>query len=195
MTNTRTCVITTYRDRLQILTTSPLRCTSHGEECMFYSKARKRYLFFLRLLVVGVAVSVPTYYIFQKTKTILLQETQSNALNSAHTIATFLSADIERYRPLSEATELIEGSELHQTYLQHIDLLRTIKEGNDATFIYTSNYLDDQTSVFILDGEEHDSMLFSPFGSTDSMDSQELDTLQKGIITVTDLMDDPEWGV
>ncbi len=162
---------------------------------MFYSKARKRYLFFLRLLVVGVAVSVPTYYIFQKTKTILLQETQSNALNSAHTIATFLSADIERYRPLSEATELIEGSELHQTYLQYTDLLRTIKEGNDATFIYTSKYLDDQTSVFILDGEEPDSMLFSPFGSTDSMDSQELDTLQRGIITVTDLMDDPEWGV
>lgn len=38
-------------------------------------------------------------------------------------------------------------------------------------------------------------MLFSPFGSHDSMDGQELYTFQQGKLSVTDLMDDPEWGV
>nr|WP_321297217.1 GGDEF domain-containing protein [uncultured Sphaerochaeta sp.] len=162
---------------------------------MFYSKAWKRYLFLFLLLLVGAGVSVPIYYIYQQTKTILLQETQNNAINSAHTIAAFLSSDIERYRPLSEATELEEGSELHQSYVQYSSLMRTIKERNDATFIYTSKYLDDQTSAFVLDGEEPGSMLFSPFGSHDSMDGQELYTFQQGELSVTDLMDDPEWGV
>ncbi|NCC91382.1 MAG: hypothetical protein EOM01_13645, partial [Spirochaetia bacterium] len=121
---------------------------------MPYSKIRKRYLLLLLFLMVGVAVSVPTYFTYRRTRAILLEEIQSNALNSAHAIATFLSSDIEQYRPLSEATSLIEGSELHQTYLGYNSLMRTIKEKSDATFIYTSKYLDDQTSAFILDGEE-----------------------------------------
>ncbi len=161
---------------------------------MPYSKIRKRYLFLLLLLMVGFSVAVPTYFTYQCTKAILLEEIQSNALNSAHAIATFLSSDIERYRPLSEATTLIEGSELHQTYLTYNNLMRTIKEKSDATFIYTSKYLDDQTSVFILDGEESGTILFSPFGSLDGMDDEELHTLLTGESTVTILKEDPEWG-
>jgi diguanylate cyclase (GGDEF)-like protein len=161
---------------------------------MPYSKIRKRYLLLLLLLTVGFAVSVPTYFTYRRTKAILLEEIQSNALNSAHAIATFLSADIERYRPLSEATTLIEGSELHQTYLGYNSLMRTIKEKSDATFIYTSKYLDDQASAFILDGEKSGTVLFSPFGSHDGMDEKELHTFLTGESTVSNLKEDPEWG-
>lgn len=161
---------------------------------MPYSKVRKRYLLLLLLLAVGLAVSVPTYFIYQRTKAILLEEIQSNALNSAHAIATFLASDIERYRPLSEATTLVEGSELHQTYLAYNSLMRTLKEHSDATFIYTSKYLDDETSAFVLDGEESGTILFSPFGSHDGMDEEELHTLLTGESAVTILKEDPEWG-
>ncbi|NCC91470.1 MAG: GGDEF domain-containing protein, partial [Spirochaetia bacterium] len=69
-----------------------------------------------------------------------------------------------------------------------------IKEKSDATFIYTSKYLDDQTSAFILDGEESGTVLFSPFGSHDGMDEEELHTFLTGESTVSDLKEDPEWG-
>ncbi|MDX9983280.1 hypothetical protein, partial [Sphaerochaeta sp.] len=144
-------------------------------------KAWKRNLFMLLLLVVGASVAMPVYYIFSRTQTIITEETQSKAINLAAAMSAFLSYNIESYRPVSDAEILVEGSDLERSYLAFNEVFRQVKKQSDATFIYTSKYLDDQTSVFVLDGEDPSSVLFSPFGSRDSMDALELETLVLGV--------------
>ena len=158
------------------------------------TKTWKRNLFVVLLLAVGLCVSMPVRFLYNRNKTLLLTQTQEKALNIASTVAAFLSYDIERYRPISEAESLTTGSKLEQDYQKLNAVLREIKSKSDATFIYTSKYLDDQTSVFVLDGEDPSSVLFSPFGSRDSMDALELETLVLGVPTVTGLADDSVWG-
>lgn len=157
-------------------------------------KAWKRNLFMLLLLVVGASVAMPVYYIFSRTQTIITEETQSKAINLAAAMSAFLSYNIESYRAVSDAEILVEGSDLERSYLAFNEVFRQVKKQSDATFIYTSKYLDDQTSVFVLDGESPASVLFSPFGSRDSMDALELETLVLGVPTVTGLADDSVWG-
>jgi diguanylate cyclase (GGDEF)-like protein len=89
---------------------------------------------------------------------------------------------------------LAEGGKLEQTYLAFNAVLEEIKRNSDVTFIYTSKYLNDKTSIFILDAENPNSVLFSPFGSRDSMDPAELQTLLSGESTVTRVEDDSVWG-
>jgi len=158
------------------------------------TKTWKRNLFLVLLLVVGLCVSIPVRFLYNRNKTMLLTQTQEKALDIASTVAAFLSYDIERYRPISEAEILTTGSKLEQDYQKLNAVLREIKSKSDATFIYTSKYLDYQTSIFILDGEEIGTVLFSPFGSRDAMDEHELRTLKRGETTVTDMGEDSVWG-
>lgn len=154
----------------------------------------KRNLFLLLLLVVGLSVAMPVYYIYKKAKAMMIEQTQMKASNIAFSVSAFLSYNIGEYRPLSDADVLVEGSELERTYHTFNAILREIKSHSDATFIYTSKYLNDKTSVFILDGEDPKSVLFSPFGSRDTMDPSELQTLLEGEPTVTKVVDDSVWG-
>ena len=159
-----------------------------------HALAWKRNLFLLLLLVVGFSVAMPVYYIYKQAEAIMIEQTQSKASSLAVSVAAFLSYNIEDYRPLSEAEVLAEGSKLEQTYLAFNAVLEEIKRNSDVTFIYTSKYLNDKTSIFILDAENPNSVLFSPFGSRDSMDPAELQTLLSGESTVTRVEDDSVWG-
>lgn len=159
-----------------------------------HALAWKRNLFLLLLLVVGLSVAMPVCYIYKQAETIITEQTQSKASNLAASVAAFLSYNIEDYRPLSEAEVLLEGGKLEKTYQTLNTVLEKIKRNSDATFIYTSKFLDNQTSVFILDAENPDSILFSPFGSRDNMDPAELQTLLLGEPTVTGIEVDSVWG-
>jgi cell division protein YceG involved in septum cleavage len=80
------------------------------------TKIWKRNLFLVLLLAVGLCVSIPVRFLYNRNKTLLLTQTQEKALNIASTVAAFLSYDIERYRPISEAESLTTASKLEQDY-------------------------------------------------------------------------------
>ncbi|MDD3058721.1 MAG: GGDEF domain-containing protein [Sphaerochaeta sp.] len=156
--------------------------------------AWKHRLFLVLVILVSLAVVFPAIYAVRRAKQVMIEETQAKALDIAGTISAFLTNDIERYRMLSQTADLVSGTAEYRYYEQMTSIFRSIKDSSDAAFIFTTKYIDEQTDAYVLDGEDPESDLFSPFGSIDTMNPTELYTFQTGLRAVSDLEDDPNWG-
>jgi diguanylate cyclase (GGDEF)-like protein len=154
----------------------------------------KRKLFFILLVCVTLSVVLPAAFVFEKTKEILIEETQHKAMDIALSIAAFLTGDIEEYRSLSEATSLVPGTKEEAYYQKTRAVIETIKQGTDTSFIFTAKYIDAQTNAYVLDGEPVDSEFFSPFGSTDPMNPCELQVYATRQSLASGEEEDPIWG-
>lgn len=162
---------------------------------VLHSIAWKRKLFLLLIVLVSLAVVFPALYAVQRTRQTMIEETQAKALDIAGTIAAFLNSDIERYRMLSQTADLVSGTTEYRYYQEMNTIFRAIKASSDAAFVFTTKYIDEQTDAYVLDGEDPQGDLFSPFGSIDTMNPTELYTFQSGLRAVSDLENDPNWGV
>jgi len=76
----------------------------------------KHTLFLILLLIIGIALTFPALYLLKRTQTVLTEETQSKAVDIAHTVSSFLEMDIGNYRKLSETESLTEKNELWDYY-------------------------------------------------------------------------------
>jgi len=162
---------------------------------VLHSIAWKRKLLLLLIVLVSLAVVFPALYAVQRTRQVMIEETQAKALDIAGTIAAFLNSDIERYRLLSQTADLVSGTAEYRYYQEMNTIFRAIKASSDAAFVFTTKYIDEQTDAYVLDGEDPQGDLFSPFGSIDAMNPTELYTFQSGLRAVSDLENDPNWGV
>ena len=162
---------------------------------VLHSIAWKRKLLLLLIVLVSLAVVFPALYAVQRTRQVMIEETQAKALDIAGTIAAFLNSDIERYRLLSQTADLVSGTAEYRYYQEMNTIFRAIKASSDAAFVFTTKYIDEQTDAYVLDGEDPQGDLFSPFGSIDTMNPTELYTFQSGLRAVSDLENDPNWGV
>ena len=154
----------------------------------------KHTLFLILLLIIGIALSFPALYLLKRTQTVLTEETQSKAIDIAHTVSSVLEMDIDNYRKLAETESLTKENELWDYYQKTNGLMQSIKQKADATFIYTIRYRDDQTLEYVLDGEDPKTDLFSPHGSEDEMNSVELLAFQTGKPMTSDVIRAPGWG-
>nr|WP_319472861.1 GGDEF domain-containing protein [uncultured Sphaerochaeta sp.] len=154
----------------------------------------KHMLFLLLLLIIGTSLSFPAFHLIRRTRAVLTEEVGSKAVDIAHSISSILEMDIGMYRKLSETDELNKDDELWYYYQKLNGMMRSIKSKADADFIFTGIYIDDQTSGYILDGEDPESDLFSPFGSTDGMNTTELLAYKQHKSMASDLETDPVWG-
>lgn len=126
------------------------------------SRTWKRNLILLLVLITGLCMAVPFRSLYHRNRQMLIEQVKDKAHNLAITVATFLSYDIEHYRPLSEAKEL--NGELLNRYQILNTILSQLKDQAGATFLYTGTYLNENAISYVLDGEESKSVLFSPFG-------------------------------
>jgi len=154
----------------------------------------KRKLFFILLVCITLSVAPPAYYVFENVKKILIEETQSKAIDIAVSIASFLVQDIESYRMLSESPSLSIEDPSYLYYLETNSVLRAIRKQTDASFIYTAKYIDDKTNAYVLVGEEPSSEYFSPFGSRDGLNDTELQVYQTAQVGASGIEEDPIWG-
>lgn len=154
----------------------------------------KHTLFLILLLTIAVSLSFPAFYLLRRTKAILTEEVQSKAVDIAHTISSVLEMEIDMYQKLSETENLNKDDELWSYYQKLNGMMRSIKSKADADFIFTGRYIDDQTSGYVLDGEDPESELFSPFGSTDGMNPTELLAYHQQKSMASDVETDPAWG-
>lgn len=151
--------------------------------------------FLLLLAATILCVLFPAQFLYQRTTNVLKDNARLRALSIATTVATFLEDDIESYRAISDAPTLNEDSQAYADYLRYNALLRTIKEQNDADYIYTEALVDGKIIRYVLDAELPDSENFSPFGSLDTMDETEQNVYTTRMATGSTELLLSDWGV
>lgn len=146
------------------------------------------------ILVVTIAVGIPASIIITNVKNTVADYFGTHAMNIAITVATFIEADIEPYKELSNVDAYTEGTYDQVYYEKMLGIFQEIKTGVDVDFIFTEKKLSDTAVAYVLDGEDPGSEDFSPLGSIDSMATEELKVFTEGIAGKTGVIMDEKWG-
>lgn len=146
------------------------------------------------IIVFTFILSIPTYYLYQSTRAVIINEAGKRATGVAATIAKFIEQDIESYRKLSDTKNYSEGNYDKNYYNNMQTLFQNIKNEIGAKFVFTEKKISNTETAYVLDGENPNSNLFSPLGSMGNMETNELRAFDEGIIITSNLLHDETWG-
>lgn len=154
----------------------------------------KATLLLATFFLVAVFFAVPSFLLYRRIESIAVDNLGQSAMRYAQTVARLIEQDIDSYKSLyDEALESDPGYD-EAYYQSMLALFQTIVADLDATFVYTTRVIDSQTFVYVLDGEDPESDLFSPYGSLDETTAVEWRVSQTGIPEYTGLLSFERWG-
>lgn len=154
----------------------------------------KATLLLATFFLVAVFFAVPSFLLYRRIESIAVDNLGQSAMRYAQTVARLIEQDIDSYKALyDEALESDPGYD-EAYYQSMLALFQTIVADLDATFVYTTRVIDSQTFVYVLDGEDPESDLFSPYGSLDETTAVEWRVSQTGIPEYTGLLSFERWG-
>jgi diguanylate cyclase (GGDEF)-like protein len=164
------------------------------EETMKTVRTSKVTLFVLTLIVVAVFFIVPVYFIYSNVRLMAIDNLGQSAMHYAQTVARMIEHDIEPYRDLYEVADDENPAYDIVYYERMLGEFQNIVEDLEATFVYTTKVLSETEFVYLLDGENPVSDVFSPFGSTDTTTAIEWQVFSTGVAGYTHLQTFEKWG-
>jgi diguanylate cyclase (GGDEF)-like protein len=154
----------------------------------------KPVLLLVTFALVVTFFSVPSLLIYRRIEALAVDNLGESAMRYAQTVARLVEQDIASYRALYDAA-LDEDPVINEAYYQSmLQLFATVVQDLDATFVYTTRVVDETGFVYILDGEDPSSDLFSPYGSRDETTPVEWRVATTGVPEYTGLVSFERWG-
>ncbi len=164
-------------------------------ESLFSSISSKKHTIFISILIlVTLVFSGVGFLIHRSVQKLLIENLRYSATNTAVTAASFIEGEIEPYIALTEVESYSEGSYDADYYNKMQGILRSIKEDANIGFIYTMKKASEENVMYLLDGEDAESELFSPLGSTEKMDTYQKEVLSEKRAVSTLLIHWEGWG-
>lgn len=148
----------------------------------------------LILLVSALVISAPSYWYYKNLKQIVIHEAGKDAEDTAVTLAILIEDDIESYKKLVQTDIYAQGTYDHAYYQRMLAVMRRVRAETHADFVFTEKMISETQVAYILDGEDPESLHFSPIGTTDSMGKDEYAAFVEDRSIATGLVDDPYWG-
>lgn len=151
-------------------------------------------LLILTFCLVALFFAAPSTLLYRRIERLAVVNLGESAMRYAQTVARLIEQDIEEYRDLYD-NALDSDPIIDQAYYQHmLSVFQTIVSDLDATFVYTTRVVDESSFVYILDGENPSSDLFSPYGSADETTAIEWRVATTGVPEFTGLVSFERWG-
>ncbi len=153
---------------------------------------------FIVLSIIVAAIwsifAAPIYFIYKNYENAIITQAGNEAMSISITISKFIEKDIDSYIKLSSVTEYTRGSYNEAYYEKMRKVFKKINDEIDSEFIYTEKKASNNEIIYILDGEDPKSQMFSPLGSKDSMSAAELKVFNDGTSTSTGIVNAELWG-
>jgi diguanylate cyclase (GGDEF)-like protein len=154
----------------------------------------KPVLLIVTFCLVALFFAVPSTLLYRRIERLAVENLGQSAMRYAQTVARLIEQDIENYRDLYDAA-LDTDPVIDQAYYQTmLSVFATIVDDLDATFVYTTRIVDDTSFVYILDGADPNSEVFSPYGSLDEATPTEWRVATTGVPEYTGLLTFERWG-
>ncbi|MFH5836245.1 diguanylate cyclase [Proteiniclasticum sp. C24MP] len=164
-------------------------------EPLFSLLSSRKYTIFLSILLLMMMIfSGIGLVIHRSVQGLLVEELRYTAVNTAVTAASFIEADIEPYVALTEADGYEEGAYDAHYHENMQRIFREIRKETNVAFIYTMKRVSEDTVQYLLDGEDPESDLFSPLGTTEEIDAYQKEVFSgKGTVS-TEMLLWEGWG-
>lgn len=132
--------------------------------------ARRITLLISTFLLMSLIFSGIGFAIQRSIQQLLTEELRHSALNTAIAASAFIEADLAPYEALWEKDSYETGDYDALYYQKMQTILRDIRKETNVAFIYTMKKAAEEKVMYLLDGEDPESALFSPIGTLEKMD-------------------------
>ena len=153
----------------------------------------KKGMILLFFLVSGIFFGLINSLLFSNVKGLITDQLGQSAIQVASTAAKIIEEDISPYQKLVDSAR--NGTSYDEVYYGRMLLLfQRIKEDTRCTYVYTEIQHSDNEIMYILDGENPESEMFSPLGSLDELEIQEEQSYLEKIAIATGIVSWANWG-
>jgi diguanylate cyclase (GGDEF)-like protein len=148
----------------------------------------------LTFFVVALFFILPSLMLFSYSRSLIINQLGTSAMESAKLIARNIEEDVEPYEAMYHMEDYSTNQYDLDYYTKMIQRFATYKSDLKAAFVYTIKITSNAEYIYLLDGEDPNSDDFSPIGSVDELTEIELQVFQTKIATFTGLIYSERWG-
>nr|WP_312578515.1 diguanylate cyclase [Sedimentibacter sp.] len=145
-------------------------------------------------MITTIILILPVFLIYQNIRGIIINELGKSAMSIASAAASFIEQDVESFKELTLKDNYVNGNYDRVYYEKMQETFRKIKGKTGVSFIFTEKKLSEREAVFIFDGEENGSKMFSQLGSINYISDAERRAFNEKLNISTDLINDSLWG-
>lgn len=157
------------------------------------TESRKIFLLFA-VIVISCLSLVTAIMLYNNIKSLLIEEKGRKAMSISVAVAKLIEENYTEFDRFMKTEDYKNGNYDHAYYEKMQAIFRDLKERTGVKFIYCARRISDDEIIYLFDGEDPDSDLFSPLGSKDDVDEVEQKAYDRKTSGFTPIVNDPVWG-
>lgn len=171
------------------------RTVHRKEEVQMKKLTESRKIFLLFAVIVISCLSLVTaIMLYNNIKSLLIEEKGRKAMSISVAVAKLIEENYTEFDRFMKTEDYKNGNYDHAYYEKMQAIFRDLKERTGVKFIYCARRISDDEIIYLFDGEDPDSDLFSPLGSKDDVDEVEQKAYDRKTSGFTPIVNDPVWG-
>jgi len=149
---------------------------------------------FAAIVIISVLSIVSAVSLHNNIESLLIEEKGKKAMSLSIAVAKLIEQDYASFEKLMNAEHYTDGKYDAVYYQKMQNLFRDIREKSEVKFLYCCKRVSEFQIVYLFDGEDPESELFSPIGSKDNLDRFERNIYNSKASGYTPIVDDQDWG-
>jgi sensor histidine kinase regulating citrate/malate metabolism len=171
------------------------RTIHRGEEMQMKKliESRKVFLLFAVILIscLSIVTAITLYY---NIKSLLIEEKGQKAMSISVVVAKIIEENYTEFDQFVKTEDYTNGNYDRAYYEKMQAIFRDLKEKTGSKFLYCCKRISAGEMIYLFDGEDPDSELFSPLGSKDDVAEIEQKVYREKTSAFTPIVNNPVWG-
>jgi diguanylate cyclase (GGDEF)-like protein len=149
---------------------------------------------FAAIVIISVLSIVSALSLYNNIESLLIEEKGKKAMSISIAVEKIIEQNYSSFSKLLNTDDYSDGSYDVVYYAKMQQIFREIREKTGVKFLYCGKRISDDEMIYIFDGENPNSKLFSPLGSRDNLDVMEQKIYRSKASGYTPIIYDAEWG-
>lgn len=157
------------------------------------TESRMTFLLFA-VITVSVLSLISAIMLYNNIESLLIEEKGEKAMSVSVVVAKLIEQNYSNFDSFLKVEDYTENNYDAAYYNKMQDIFRDLRDETGVKFIYCGKRISDSEMVYLFDGEDPQSALFSPLGSKDDLDEIEQKIYRDKTSDFTPIVNDPDWG-
>ncbi|MBR0600203.1 GGDEF domain-containing protein [Sinanaerobacter chloroacetimidivorans] len=154
----------------------------------------RKVLFFVTVIAITLMLSFFSFSVYRNIHSMIVEEKGNTAMDLSISVAKLVEQDLDSFKQLVY-TDFNKTDRYDEEYFYEMQkIFQDIKTRTEVKFLYCAKRISDHEIMYIFDGEDPESELYSPFGSIDNLDQVELKVYESKESSYTPIVSDEVWG-
>ena len=154
----------------------------------------RRIFLCVTIVIISIVSIVSAFTIYNNIESLIIEEKGKKAMSVSVAVAKLIEQDPSSFSALASVEDYQIDNYDKAYYGKLQGIFRDIREKSDVKFLYCGHRISEDEIIYIFDGEDPSSNLFSPLGSKDDLDALEISVYQSKEPAFSSMINDSEWG-